>query len=66
MEDRLTHEVLRELMLALCWEMASADGEVASQEEAFHTGLAKRLGVSDERAGELRADLTRRVSLPPE
>jgi len=64
-EERLTHPVLRELMLALAWEMAEADGNVANQEKAFYAGLAKRLGVDEERADELRASVTERVSMPP-
>jgi uncharacterized tellurite resistance protein B-like protein len=64
-EERLTHPVLRELMLALAWEMAEADGEVARSEAAFYTGLAKRLGVEEARAAELRQSVTARVSKPP-
>lgn len=65
LEQRLTHPVLRELMLALAWEMAEADGEVARGEAAFYTGLAKRLGVDEARAVELRQSVTARVSEPP-
>lgn len=54
LEERLTHPVLRELLLFLAWELANADGSVARAEEAFFKGLAKRLGVSDERAAEIQ------------
>jgi len=61
-EDRLTHPVLRELMLALSWDLATADGSVDRLEEAFHVGLAKRLGIESGRADELRAAVTDRLS----
>jgi uncharacterized tellurite resistance protein B-like protein len=64
-EQRLTHPVLRELMLALCWELASADGEVDRLEEAFHVGLARRLEVDSHRAKELRDAMNQRISLAP-
>ena len=64
-ETRLTHPVLRELMLALCWELASADGEVDRLEEAFHVGLARRLEIDSQRAKELRDAMNQRVSLAP-
>ena len=66
LEERLTHPVLRELMLALSWELAGTDGHVDRAEAAFHEGLAKRLGVTEDRADELRASMTARMSLPPE
>jgi uncharacterized membrane protein YebE (DUF533 family) len=53
-EERLTHPVLRELLLFLAWELANADGSVARAEAAFFKGLAKRLGVSDARAAEIQ------------
>jgi uncharacterized tellurite resistance protein B-like protein len=64
-ETRLTHPVLRELMLALCWELASADGEVDRLEEAFHVGLARRLEIDSHRAKELRDAMNQRISLAP-
>jgi uncharacterized tellurite resistance protein B-like protein len=64
-ELRLTHPTLRELMLALAWELASADGTVDRLEEAFHVGLAKRLGVESSRATELRDAVVQRISLTP-
>lgn len=64
-EERLTNPVLRELMLALAWDLATADGSVDRLEEAFHVGLAKRLGVDSARATELRDAVTQRLSLAP-
>lgn len=64
-ETRLTHPVLRELMLSLAWELANADGSVDRLEEAFHIGLASRLGVPSQRAAELRSAMTDRLSLVP-
>jgi hypothetical protein len=53
-EDRLTHPVLRELLLALAWELAAADGEIDVRERDFHVGLALRLGIDEARAREIR------------
>ena len=64
-EERLTHPVLRELMLAMCWELAGADGDIANAEDAFYRGMAKRLGVGDERAEELKDSMTERLSAAP-
>lgn len=60
-EDRLTHPVLRELLLALSWELASIDGSVANAERDFYTGLSKRLGVSAVRAAEIQRAIAERV-----
>lgn len=60
-EDRLTHPVLRELLLALSWELASIDGTVARAERDFYTGLSKRLGVSAVRAAEIQRAIAERV-----
>jgi uncharacterized tellurite resistance protein B-like protein len=60
-EKRLTHPVLRELLLALCWELASADGRVAKSERDFYTGLARRLGVEDVRASEIQRAIGERI-----
>ena len=65
LEERITHPVLRELMLALSWELAGTDGSVDRAEAAFHEGLAKRLGIDDARAEELRAAMTERLSAAP-
>lgn len=61
LEKRLTHPVLRELLLALCWELASADGRVDRSERDFYTGLARRLGVGDVRAAEIQRAIGERV-----
>jgi hypothetical protein len=53
-EERLTHPVLRELLLALAWELAAADGRIDLRERDFHVGLALRLGIDDARAREIR------------
>ena len=56
--DESLHATVDELMLALAWELANADGSVDRLEEAFHAGLARRLGVSAPRAAELREALS--------
>ncbi len=53
-DERLTNPTLRELLLHLAWELASADGTIARAEAALYVGLAKRLGVSEARAEELK------------
>ncbi|MDQ3033538.1 MAG: TerB family tellurite resistance protein [Myxococcota bacterium] len=60
-EKRLTHPVLRELLLALCWELASADGRVDDSERDFYTGLAKRLDIGAVRAAEIQRAISERV-----
>ena len=64
-EDRLTHPVLRELLLALSWELAMSDGSIDASEENFATGLAVRLGVDEARAAEIKDAVVARVSVPP-
>ncbi len=59
--ERLTHPALRELMLALSWELACADGRIDPMEAELHAGLSKRLGVDVERAAELRASVEEQV-----
>ena len=61
LEERLTHPVLRELLLALCWELASADGRVAKSERDFYVGLAKRLGIDPTRAAEIQRAIGERI-----
>ena len=61
LETRLTHPILRELMLALAWEMASADGTIARSESAFFAGLAKRLEVSAARTAEIQRAIAERI-----
>lgn len=60
-ETRLTHEVLRELILALAWELALADGRVDHAEDALYRQLAARFGIADERAEELRAAISQEL-----
>ena len=60
-EERLTHPVLRELLLALSWELASIDGSVAKAERDFYTGMSKRLGVGAVRAAEIQRAIAERV-----
>jgi len=64
--DRVTHPVLRELLLALSWELATADGSIATSEREFHGELARMLDIADERAREIRQEVVERVSAPPE
>ncbi len=61
LEKRLTHPILRELLLALSWELATSDGRIDRSERDFYTGLAKRLGVSDVRATEIQRAVSERV-----
>ncbi len=61
LEERITHPVLRELLLALAWELASIDGTVARAERDFYTGLSKRLGVTAVRAAEIQRAIAERV-----
>lgn len=60
-EERLTHPTLRELLLALSWELASIDGNVARAERDFFTGLSKRLDVKPARAAEIQRAVAERV-----
>ena len=60
-ERRLTHPVLREMLLALCWELATSDGRVASTERDFYQGLAKRLEVGAVRAAEIQRAIGERL-----
>jgi tellurite resistance protein len=61
LEERLTHPVLRELLLALSWEIAAIDGDVARAERDFYTGLSKRLGVTAARAAEIQRSIAERI-----
>jgi len=60
-ERRVTHPVLRELLLALSWELASADGRVTRGENDFYRGLARKLDIDLARAEEIRASIAQRV-----
>ncbi|MDH5491126.1 MAG: TerB family tellurite resistance protein [Myxococcales bacterium] len=52
--DRVTHPVLRELLLALGWEIAAIDGRIDPRELRLHERLADRLGIDADRAEALR------------
>ena len=56
--ERLTHPVLRELLLAMGWEMALADGRIDPAERNLYNEMSVALGVSAARANELRDALT--------
>ena len=58
---RLTQPVLRELMLALSWELAQADGRISRAENDFYRGLARKLEVPDARAEAIREAVSHRV-----
>ena len=45
---------LREMLLAMCWELAIADGRIDALEKGFYQGLARKLDVSEERAQEIQ------------
>jgi len=61
LQKRLTHPVLRELLLALAWELACADGRIVRAESDFYEGLAKKLEVDAARAVEIREAIGGRV-----
>lgn len=53
--DRRIHVYeLREMLLAMCWELAIADGRVDPLESGFFKGLTKRLGITEDRAREIQ------------
>lgn len=60
-EQRLTHPVLRELMLALAWELAMADGRIDGAEVALFTSLAERFGIDAERATAIRGAMDEEI-----
>jgi uncharacterized membrane protein YebE (DUF533 family) len=60
--ERLTHPVLRELMLALTWELALADGRIDAEETKFYDALAKQLDVPKKRAKEIAAAVAERLT----
>ena len=61
LEKQLTHQTLRELLLALSWELALADGRVDRFERDFYVGLAKRLDVPSERALSIRGSMDEQI-----
>jgi len=61
-EERLTHPVLRELMLALAWELALSDGHIDEAESEFYKALATQLEVTPERASEISKAVAERVA----
>ena len=63
--DELTQPTLRELMLALSWELASADGRIDDEEKSFYEELRTALDVPEARAKELQEALTLRLTAPP-
>lgn len=61
-ELRLTQPVLRELILALSWELALADERVDPAERTFFDQLAARLSVPRDRANAVREAIAERIS----
>lgn len=60
--ERIGHPVLAELLVALSWELADADGDISRSEETFMNELASKLGVSSERVAEIRDAIIAQVS----
>lgn len=52
--ERVTHPVLRELLLALAWEFAKVDGRITPEENQRYDDLANRLGITSARAATLK------------
>ena len=59
---RIGHPVLAEILIALGWELADADGDVSRSEQTFLGELARKLAIPPERATELRELLLAQVS----
>lgn len=59
--ERLTQPVLRELILALAWELALADGRVDDAEASLYLTLASELEVSPDRAKAIRDAVGERI-----
>ena len=64
-EERIAHPVLRELMIALMWEMAMSDGELAKAESDLLAGFAERFEIDRERAMSLRDAVHAKLSERP-
>jgi uncharacterized membrane protein YebE (DUF533 family) len=62
LDRRLRQPVLKELLLALAWELAMADGRVTRAESDFYRGLATRLGIDGDRAEAIRSAVAARVA----
>jgi len=59
---RIGHPVLAELLVALSWELADADGDISRSEETFMNDLADKLGVAGARVTEIRDAVVARVA----
>lgn len=59
---RIGHPVLAEMLVALSWELADADGDISRSEETFMKDLADKLGVAEERVAEIRDAIVARVA----
>lgn len=64
-EKRVSHPVLRELMIALMWELAMSDGELAKAESDLMKGFVKRFEIEEDRAQSLRDAVHARLSETP-
>ena len=58
LSERITQPILREMLLALCWELAMADARIAPEEVTAYDDLARRLEVPGIRAAEMREALS--------
>lgn len=61
LERRITHPILRELMLALTWELACADGRIDAAEREVFERLARTLDITRDRALEILESVTAHV-----
>ncbi len=61
LSSRITQTILREMLLALCWELAMADDRIAPEEVAAYDFLARQLDVPGHRAMELRTALSAEI-----
>jgi len=59
--ERLGHPVLRELALALAWELVLADDRVRIEEYEGHVWLSEQLGVPPDRVAALRDAISLRI-----
>lgn len=64
-EARLGHPVLQELMIALMWELAMSDGELAKAESDLLDGFIERFGIAPDRAKQLQKAVHARLSERP-